>query len=232
MKARLNLAVIVVGVAAGVGLWNSSTGWAGPKTARTSQPKAAEAQPGDVDLERSRVYVFVGKTGLGHEHGVEAKLKSGHLDWAEKSGSGELVFDMESFDADTEEARAHVGLEGEIKESTRQQVNANMRGPSVLDVEKFPTATFTIKTISPLKQAKADAPPAWQLDGDFTLHGVKKPLRVVARAEEKKGMRHIRGRFAILQTQYGIKPFSKGLGAVGVADELQIWGDLCVHGEK
>lgn len=45
-------------------------------------------------------------------------------------------------------------------------------------------------------------------------------------------MLHVRGRFAVLQTQYGIKPFSKGLGAIGVADELQIWGDLWVHRAK
>lgn len=236
MKSRVQLAVIVIGATASLGLWNS-TGWAGPKNVRTAQAKAAPAQakappaqPGDIDLGVSRVYIFVGKTGLGHEHGVEGKLKSGHLDLPAKSG--ELVFDMASFDADTPAARKHVGLEGETSESTRKQVNANMLGPAVLDVEKFPTARFVINSISPVKSARVIGLPSYQLDGEFTLHGVTKPLRVVVRADKKKGMLHAQGRFAILQTQYGIKPFSKGLGAIGVADELQIWGDLWIHGEK
>jgi polyisoprenoid-binding protein YceI len=222
----MHLAVVVIGLAASAGLWNS-TGWAGPKTVRTAQPKAVPAQAGDVDLERSRVYVFVGKTGLGHEHGVEGLLKSGHLDWPAKTG--ELVFDMTSFDADTPAARKHVGLEGETSESTRKQVNANMLGPAVLNVEKFPTAKFVIDSITPVKPPRGIGLPSYQLDGEFTLHGVTKPLRIVVRGDKKKGMLHVQGRFAVLQTQYGIKPFSKGLGAIGVADELQIWGDLWIH---
>ena len=36
------------------------------------------------------------------------------------------------------------------------------------------------------------------------------------------------GGFAILQTQYGIRPFSKAFGAVGVTDQLTIHGVLSV----
>ena len=231
MQPRLSVAAFLIVSALSVGLWSAESR-AEPKSAGAEPKKAAPAKPGDVDLDRSRVYVFVGRTGLGHEHGVEGKLKSGHLDWGAGAAAGELEFDMESFEADTEDARKCVGLEGEVKDSTRQQVTKTMRGTAVLNVEKFPTARFVVKTIAPLKKSRADASPEWQLDGDFTLHGETKPLRVVARAEEAEGMLHVRGRFAVLQTQYGIKPYSKGLGAVGVADELQIWGDLWIHRAK
>ena len=224
MQPRLRVAAFLIACAFALVLWSTEC--------RAEPKKAAPAKPGDVDLDRSRVYVFVGRTGLGHEHGVEGKLKSGHIDWGAKSGSGELEFDLESFEADTADARKYVGLEGEVKDSTRQQVTKTMQGASVLNVEKFPTARFVIETVAPLKKSKADAPPEWQLDGEFTLHGETKPLRVVARAEESKGMLHVRGRFAVLQTQYGIKPYSKGLGAIGVADELQIWGDVWIHRAK
>jgi hypothetical protein len=63
---------------------------------------------GTVELEHSHVYALVGKVGLGHEHGIVGKLKSGNLAWTSKSQSGDLgslVFDMTSFDADTPEAR-------------------------------------------------------------------------------------------------------------------------------
>jgi len=39
---------------------------------------------------------------------------------------------------------------------------------------------------------------------------------------------HIRGNFTILQTDYGITPYSKAFGAIGVANPLRIYGDLYV----
>ncbi len=88
--------------------------------------------------------MFVGKTGLGHEHGVEGKLKSGHIVLKHRRDAGELVFDMNSFDADTNAARRYVGLAGTTDTSTRQQVNANMKGDPILGVRRYPTATYQI----------------------------------------------------------------------------------------
>ena len=42
-------------------------------------PAAAPPAPGVVDLATSRVYVFVGKTGLGHSHAVAGLLQAGRL---------------------------------------------------------------------------------------------------------------------------------------------------------
>jgi hypothetical protein len=53
--------------------------------------------PGDVDLAGSRVYVFVGKTGLGHDHAVIGKLVSGSVRLDAAEDAGQLVFDMRSF---------------------------------------------------------------------------------------------------------------------------------------
>src|SRR6185503_19095830 len=58
-------------------------------------------EPGDVYLPYSRVYVFVGKTGLGHEHGVIGSIKQGRIDLSAARDAGGLLFDMTSFEADT-----------------------------------------------------------------------------------------------------------------------------------
>ena len=44
--------------------------------------------PGDIDPALSRIYVHVDKTGFGHEHGVEAKLKSGRLQLGANQNAG------------------------------------------------------------------------------------------------------------------------------------------------
>ena len=183
---------------------------------------------GEIDTALSRIYVHVDKTGFGHEHGIEAKLKSGRLQLGANQNSGELVFDMTSFNADTDDARRYVGLDGTTDAGTRKEVNNNMQGPDVLDVQKYPTATFKVTSIQPVKAKRPNAPPQLQLVGDFTLHGKTNKLTVVVDAAKVNGYTRVYGNFSILQSDYGITPFRKALGAVGVADRLTIWGEIWV----
>ena len=71
-----------------------------------------QLSPGDIDTELSRVYVFVGKKRLGHEHGMEGMLQEGRIRVDSPDDPGAIVFDMSSFAADTDVAREYVGLEG------------------------------------------------------------------------------------------------------------------------
>lgn len=191
--------------------------------------ETASAQSGLVSLEHSKVYIFVGKKGAGHEHGVEGKLAAGelHLDRAQNSGS--LSFDIRSFAADTDAARKFFNLPGQTDADTQAQVNANMHGKAVLDSAKFPTADFVIKSVQTLPPQANVPGQQYQLDGEFTLHGIKKPLRVIATGESFNGWLRLRGRFAMKQTDFEITPYSKFLGAVGVTDELRVYGDLWIQ---
>ena len=187
---------------------------------------AATAEGSNVDLKRSRIYVRVGKLGLGHEHGVEGALKSGDLKLDAATSAGTLVFDLLNFKADLPEARTYVGLEGEIDASDRRQVNQALRSRDVLHVARYPTATFTVRSSQAVAPPAGEAITAYALDGEFDLHGVRRPLKVVATVERVENAVHVRGKFNIKQSDHGIKPYSKYLGTVRVADELTIWGDL------
>ena len=189
-------------------------------------------EAGEIHRDGSRAYIFVGKTGLGHEHAVVGQIKQGAVRLDGSGNHGEIVFAMDTFVADTDAARKYIGLEGTKDASTQQQVTANMLGPDVLDVRRFPTATFAIKSVQPVGQPSRRGLPQYQLDGDFTLHGVTRPIRVVADVEEANGWLHLRGGFSILQTQFGMTPYTKAFGAVGVTDRLDIWGDLWVAKER
>lgn len=186
------------------------------------------AKPGEVNLEFSRVFIFVDKSGVvGHEHAIEGKLKSGEI-VTQQGQPGTVVFDMRSFDADTSVARKYLGLEGETDAATRKKVNENMLGNEILDVAKYPEARLeNISLKSTGKKTKRDLP-EYILEGDFVLHETKRHIEVRCDVEHKDGWNHVRGGFKILQSDYGIKPFSKMLGAVGVKDQLVIMGDLWV----
>jgi len=200
---------------------------------------AAPSAPADIEYPatvtalRSKVYVLVHKSGLvGHEHGVEGSLSSGTLQLGASANAGQLEFDMTTFDADTAMARQAVRLEGETDDDTRAKVNANLRGPAVLDVARFPRATYKIDSSLLKAPAQGDRPATYELRGTFTLHGTSQPLAILVAARPEQELLRVWGRFSILQTQYGITPFSKAFGAVGVADRLDILGDLWLQSAK
>lgn len=202
-------------------------------------PPSSAPQPGQLELEHSRVLIFVGKRGFGHDHAVVGRLTRGLLRPGNGGSLGGLEFDLKSFVADTREAREAIGLPGETDADTQRQVTDNLRSPAVLHVEKFPTATFQVVSLqqtggSPANGETAGTEPtgpeqAWLLKGNFTLHGTTRLVEIPVKTRETNGWTHLTGRFTIKQTDYGIRPFSKAFGAVGVADELTIWGDLWLY---
>lgn len=182
----------------------------------------------ELDLRASRVYIKVGKKGFGHEHAVTGRLKSGAVQIGATKNAGQIVFDMPSFDADNDEARQYIGLTGATDIKTRQEVNANMLGPDVLDTKQYPTAMFEVESAVILGKRSREGRPLVRLLGDFTLHGVTRPLEVTAELVETPQRSTLRGFFTVKQSQFGIKPFSKAFGAIGVADDLTIHGELVV----
>ena len=194
---------------------------AAPAPSPTSSPT-----PGDVDIDGSRIYVFVGKTGLGHDHGIVGRLASGRVILDAPQNAGQLVFDMQSLLADTPEARKALGLAGETDASTRKQTTANMLGPDVLDVARHPTATFDIESALRPQRPVKGAKPTVDLVGTFTLHGVARKVVIPAEVGAAGRVLRLIGSFRIKQTDFGIKPYKKLGGVVGVTDELVIHGDI------
>lgn len=190
--------------------------------------KKVEYQPGDLNLDVSRVYIFVDKTNnLGHSHGVEGKLKAGQV-LVDPQSLSKIVFDMRSFVADTETARKVFGIEASIDAATVKKVNQNMLGKEILDVQRFPEASLDKASLRKTGKQSAKGLDEYQLEGDFTLHGVSRHVVIPCDIEVKDGWHHLRGRFTIRQTDFGIKPYTKAFGAVGIKDELVIMGDLWV----
>ena len=185
--------------------------------------------PLQVDTQSSRAYIKVGSaTRFGHDHGVLGMLRGGTVDFA---AGGDLTFDMRTFIADRPEARTYVGLTKAISASDAQKTTTTMLGKDVLNVAQFPTARYSYKVAKPLDGQRPGQPGNYQLDGFFTVHGNTKnqPLRAVLEATDQPGVYRFRCAFAILQTQYGMTPYSAIGGLVGVTDQLDIYGQLLLR---
>jgi hypothetical protein len=79
----------------------------------------------------------------------------------------------------------------------------------------------------------AGTKPSVDLVGVFTLHGVKRKVVIPVEIESHGPILRLTGSFRIKQTDFGIKPYKKLGGVVGVADELSIpirsHDDLATH---
>ncbi|MGO8750404.1 MAG: YceI family protein [Thermoguttaceae bacterium] len=198
--------------------------------AQSIQPGGAQASqkvwtPGEVHPGFTRIYVHVFKTGMGHEHAVAGRVKEGVIHLGATQNAGRVVADLTSFVADPESARKVLGLPGETDPDTQKKVNANMLGPDVLDVATFSTATGNITSARLLQQRSATGLPRYLLEGDLTLHGVTKKMSVVAEAVEKNGWVRLRGHVSLRQSDFGMQPYTAMLGTIGVADQLEIYGE-------
>jgi polyisoprenoid-binding protein YceI len=200
----------------------ASTGAAGKAA---SSPSTRSAGGLRVDTEKSRVYIRVGAEGYGHVHGVEGYLAPSRLGL---DGSGELVFAMRRFVADTPGGLRAFGMTKKVSASDQKKVTANMLGADVLDVARYSRAVFALASSTPLDGQAAGTPGRYTLEGEFTLHGVTRrvPLTVILEETGSPGTLRMRGAFAIRQSLFGITPYSALGGLVRVADELEIRGDL------
>jgi polyisoprenoid-binding protein YceI len=184
----------------------------------------------EVDTRASKVYMRVDPDGRGHAHGIVGNLSSGKVILGAEKQAGEWVFDTTSFDADTPAARQYVGLTGTMSDSDRRSINQAMLGTAVLDTQRFPKATFSITSAQPLDSQTAPEPGRYRLEGRLHLHGVEQPVRFEVKVEKKgPSTLGMRGQFTILQTNYGIQPYSALLGFVRVRNDLQVYGDLVLE---
>ena len=170
---------------------------------------APEADSVRIDVERSKLTVFVYKSGLfsafADDHVIQASIASGSM-----SLDAPLAVEIA-----VKSATLKV-LDPNLSADKRAEVQTRMAGPEVLDVTKFPDIAFTSTSIQP---AGADR---WTVAGRLTIHGETKPATFsIARQEGR-----YRGSAAVKQRDFGIQPISIAGGTVKVKDEIKVEFDI------
>jgi polyisoprenoid-binding protein YceI len=166
---------------------------------------------------QSRFTILVGKAGFlssaAHDHTIAVKAFTGRV--TVNAGTNITGASME-LDID---ARSLKVADQDVSEKDRAEIQSEME-TKVLEVSRFPRITF--KSVS-LSGVKADAG-NWRftLDGDLSLHGVTKRVAVPVTATVKPEQLNASGEVTIKQTDFGIKVYSKALGAVKVQDALKL----------
>lgn len=169
-----------------------------------------------IDAASSKLEVTTGKAGLfkaaGHTHLVRAGAFTGEVQADPAKPAGARV-------ALTIDAASLKILDPEASEKDRATSQSNMEGDKTLDVARFTTIKFVSKKVE-VKPAGAAFDVA--IDGLLQLHGVQKDVRVPCVVKIEGDMLTASGAAEIRQKDFGITPFSAGLGAVKVKNEVKI----------
>jgi polyisoprenoid-binding protein YceI len=165
----------------------------------------------------SSFWVFVGKAGLfsalAHDHEIGVQSFSGHVVMPEAGASGGSL-EMEV------DAKSLVVLDKKPSEEDKKKIFNSMRN-EVLESAKHPKITFKSVSVSDMKQAGNDAY-SFVVHGDLTLHGVTKRIAVPVAATITPQQLRATGKYALKQTDYGIKPYSAAGGTIKVKNEVMV----------
>jgi hypothetical protein len=198
-----------------------------PAPAPTVPPTPAADTRGatvyQVDPRSSQLSILVFRGGkfsrLGHNHVMTSQDVSGRV-WVhpEFPRSGfELSFPVGQLVVDDVEARRAAGGEfpPDIPQSDKDGTRKNMLKPEVLDGEHYPQVRLQAAKVGGTLQAP-------QVTARITIKDATREVEVPVQVAIEGAKLSASGEFDILQTEFGIKPFSVALGALEVQDKLHI----------
>jgi hypothetical protein len=194
-----------------------------PPTPSPSAPDTRGATVYEVDSRSSQLSILVLRGGklsrLGHNHVMTSRDVSGrawlHPEFA-RSGF-ELSFPVMQLVVDDPQARREAGSDfpPDIPQSDKDGTRKNMLKPELLDGERYPEVKVQAAKVGGTLQAP-------EVTARITIKEVSRDVRVPVKMAVEGGRLTASGEFDVLQTEFGIKPFSVALGALEVQDKLHI----------
>jgi len=180
-----------------------------------------------VDPERTRLAVRLYREGVGsrlaHDHVVEATQVTGHVDYdVDRPEASSIVIEARaaSLRVDEPAARRRLGVEGDLSESQRADVDKAMRAPDQLDVARHATIRFASTRVLPERDGRL------QVTGQLTLRGVTREVSFPATVALESGTLRGRAMLTFLQSSFGYQPYRALLGAIRNKDEVTLHVDL------
>ena len=187
-----------------------------------------QAAPGAVhyrvDAARSDVRFLVYKAGplaavVGYDHVIRARNFSGEVYLAPdfSASSFSLTLPVKDFEVDAPELRAVEGPDFAQQPSPQAVAGTaeHMLGLEELDADRYPEVTIqSVKLVGP----------DWGPDATIrlTLHGTTRDLTVPITVSREGNDLVATGSFAILQSEFGIKPHALLGGGLAVEDLVRV----------
>lgn len=188
----------------------------------TNAQAKTDIQTFKINTEKSKIE-WVGKKVTG-QHNGEIKIAKGEITASNGSvNGGNVAIDMNTITC--------LDMQGEWAE----KLVGHLKSDDFFSVEKHATSTFTIKSVSPIKGAKAGANNA-TIKGDLTIKGITHEIEFPAIVEIRGVNLVANGEAKIDRTKYDIKygsaNFFEGLGDKAIDNEFSVKFKLAATANK
>lgn len=192
-----------------------------PRPSPESIPSGATIY--EIDARASDLHILVYRGGafarLGHNHVMSSKSLLGRV-WMQPQfpgGGFDLAFPVAELIVDDPGARRAAGgdFPPEIPAADKDGTRKNMLRAEVLDAERYPRVEVKSAQVAGSLQAP-------QVTARITIKETSREVPVPVAITIDGNRLTASGEFAILQTDFGIKPFSIAMGALEVKDRLLV----------
>jgi polyisoprenoid-binding protein YceI len=124
---------------------------------------------------------------------------------------------------------AFLAVTDDISQKDRDEINRRMH-EEVLESDSFPAVVYECSRVSASKTGEGQYWAA--LNGELTMHGVKRSQPVSARVSVNGASLRAMGEFSIRQSDYEIRPVSALGGTVKLKDELKLSFDISARKQE
>ncbi|MGH9849855.1 MAG: YceI family protein [Blastocatellia bacterium] len=169
-----------------------------------------------IDLSQSQVTAILAQEGFiarkYQNHRVEVRTFSGKVEVSSKDET-QVAVEVEA------EAKSLTNVDQAMSEFERKEFHSVLNN-TVIETDKFPKIKFVSASVSDAR--KSGETRSFTLAGDLTLHGVTKrvsfPVNVTMNDEQLRAT----GEAKLKHSDFGMKPYSAGLGMIKIGDEVKI----------
>jgi polyisoprenoid-binding protein YceI len=186
-----------------------------PSSAQKARPKP-QSRTYTIDLSQSQVAAILAQEGFMAKryqtHRVEVKNFAGKIEVSSKDET-QVAVEVEA------ESKSLVNVDLGMSEIERKEFHSILNN-TVVESDKFPRIKFVSVSISAAQ--KFGETRNFTLDGDLTLHGVTKRVAFPVSVTMTKEQLRATGEAKLKQSDFGMKPYSGGLGLIKIGDEVKV----------
>jgi polyisoprenoid-binding protein YceI len=162
--------------------------------------------------ESGRLLVRTARTGLGAKAGHDLAIEVTRWHGSARVDTADLANCSVTVDVAVDSSRVREGTGGvkPLTDSDRAEIHKTLR-EQILHTAQHPAIAFRSTRV-------AGSGASFTLDGDLTIMGVTRPVMVQGRVAGGRAL----GTASVVQTRWGIRPYSAFLGALKLRDEVTV----------
>jgi hypothetical protein len=185
-----------------------------PRPASVPPPPVAAAGPTH-DVVNAEVVIRVHPdgplAGLGHSHLIRSDALGGTIALGEPVGATSFALELPLASLVVDPPGSSAAVNDDQRAATRH----NMLGPALLDAERFPLLDIRADGIE-------GGPQQFLARVQVGIRGEHRPIRVPVTVTVTGDLLTASGRFALTHRELGLEPYSVALGALRVAETIDI----------